>query len=66
MSDSCIPQPTTELLDAADRIAGAFGRLSAAQWQRPGQRSDGASFTVATLARYYLHDLVHHRHDVGA
>ena len=34
------------------------------QWQRPGGRSDGARFTVGTLARYLLHDPVHHVWDV--
>jgi hypothetical protein len=35
------------------------------QWARPGRRSDGASFTVETFARYFAHDWVHHLHDVG-
>jgi hypothetical protein len=33
-------------------------------WDRPGTRSDGARFTVATFARYVLHDPVHHVWDV--
>ena len=32
----------------------------------PGRRSDGAVFTVDTFARYYLHDIVHHIHDVSS
>lgn len=32
--------------------------------ERPGYRSDGAAFTVASLARYHLHDVVHHTWDV--
>ena len=35
------------------------------EWQRPGRRSDGAEFTIDSLARYLLHDVVHHLHDVG-
>src|SRR5215218_10366553 len=32
--------------------------------ERPGRRSNGSVFTVRTLAQYYLHDVVHHLHDV--
>ena len=34
------------------------------QWSREGRRSDGAAFTVETLARYLLHDIVHPGWDV--
>jgi hypothetical protein len=34
------------------------------QYQRSGRRSDGARFTVETFARYFIHDPVHHLHDV--
>jgi hypothetical protein len=34
------------------------------QWQRTGKRSDGASFTVETFARSFIHDPVHHLYDV--
>jgi len=44
----------------ADRFAGVIG----GQWQRTGRRSDGASFTVETFARYFIHDPVHHLYDV--
>jgi len=30
----------------------------------PGRRSDGAVFTVASFARYMVHDPVHHLYDV--
>lgn len=33
-------------------------------WERTGRRGDGASFTVATLARYLAHDPAHHLVDV--
>ncbi len=46
----------------ADRFAGAHGD----DWQRTGYRSDGAAFTVETIARYFAHDLVHHLWDIGA
>jgi hypothetical protein len=45
---------------AADRYAGVAGE----QWQRRGLRSNGDAFTVETLGRYHLHDVVHHLYDV--
>jgi hypothetical protein len=53
-----------ELAAAAEQLAVAFGGVTDEQWQRPGRRSDGASFTVDSFARYLLHDLEHHRWDV--
>ena len=50
----------------AAALAVAFGELAPEQWRRPGRRSDGAEFTVSTLAKYMTHDLVHHRWDVRA
>ena len=54
-----------ELDDAAAAVAASFAAVSGAQWHRPGRRSDGAAFTVATFARYFVHDPIHHLHDVG-
>jgi hypothetical protein len=54
-----------ELAEAADRIAGHFAGLTAAQWQRTGSRSDGARFSVDSFARYLAHDPVHHLHDIS-
>jgi hypothetical protein len=53
-----------ELVDAAAALALGFEQVSGAQWQRTGRRSDGAHFTVAGLARYFIHDPVHHLYDV--
>ncbi|MEY2397916.1 MAG: hypothetical protein QOJ00_1090 [Actinomycetota bacterium] len=47
-------------------IADLFDSVSAEQWSRTGYRSDGAAFTVDTISRYFIHDIVHHLHDVGA
>jgi hypothetical protein len=55
-----------ELADAADRIADGFDAVPADAWERPGRRSNGSRFTVRTLGQYYLHDVVHHLHDVRA
>ncbi|MDP9435229.1 MAG: DinB family protein [Actinomycetota bacterium] len=52
------------LQEAGDRLAGRFAALVPAQWERPGRRSDGACFTVASFARYFLHDVLHHAWDV--
>lgn len=57
-------QVAGEVVDAGERVASAFDGLTADQWQRRGRRSDGASFTVESFSRYFVHDLVHHRHDV--
>ena len=53
-----------ELVRAAQAIAARFDGLAGEQWQRRGRRSDGASFSVDTFARYFLHDVVHHLYDV--
>ena len=53
-----------ELSDAAARIADRFDTVAGEQWERPGRRSNGSLFTVETLARYLVHDPVHHLHDV--
>ncbi|MCB0952032.1 MAG: hypothetical protein KDB13_04770, partial [Microthrixaceae bacterium] len=55
-----------ELSEAATRLAAQFDDVDGAQWQRTGFRSDGSAFTVDSLARYLMHDPVHHLWDVGA
>ncbi|WP_028657045.1 DinB family protein [Nocardioides sp. J54] len=53
-----------DLVAAAELVAGWYDRVEDDQWARPGRRSNGSVFTVETLGRYHLHDLVHHRWDV--
>jgi hypothetical protein len=53
-----------ELAAAAGVIAAHFDGIAGDQWRRTGFRSDGADFTVETFARYFVHDPVHHLHDV--
>jgi hypothetical protein len=53
-----------ELADAADVIAARFDAVTGGQWDRSGRRSNGSEFTVLTLGQYFLHDVVHHLHDV--
>lgn len=55
---------STELVEAADQLASAFDAVPDDAWGRTGVRSDGSHFTVDTLARYFIHDPVHHLHDV--
>lgn len=55
---------STEILEAGNEIAAQFAALHPDQWQRPGRRSDGASFSVLTFARYEIHDPLHHLWDV--
>lgn len=54
-----------ELQVAADQIAQAFGDVPDDAWGRTGRRSNGSVFTVESLGRYFVHDLVHHVHDIG-
>jgi hypothetical protein len=54
-----------ELSDAASALAAEFEGVNGADWQRTGRRSDGAGFTIDTISRYLLHDIVHHRWDVA-
>lgn len=56
----------SELESVASRLADRFDSVSSDQWERRGFRSDGTVFTVDTLARYLMHDPVHHLWDVGA
>ncbi len=53
------------LHDAASSIADRFASVDGDAWQRTGNRSDGATFTVDTFARYFIHDPVHHLDDVA-
>ena len=54
-----------ELVEAAEVVATRFDSVTGDQWQRTGHRSDGATFTVDSFARYFVHDPVHHLWDVG-
>ena len=57
---------SVELLAAANALADHFDAISGDQWSRRGFRSDGTEFTVDSLARYLMHDPVHHLWDVQA
>ncbi len=48
----------------AEAIAARLDGIEGVAWERPGRRSDGSSFTLASLSRYLIHDPVHHIWDV--
>ncbi len=54
-----------ELCTAASALADRLETVTGEQWNRPGHRSDGASFTIGTIARYMIHDPIHHVWDVA-
>jgi hypothetical protein len=63
--DTQDPGPVAaELAASAQAVAASFAAVEGDQWTRPGRRGDGASFTVETFARYFIHDPVHHLYDV--
>ncbi|MFM8794293.1 MAG: DinB family protein [Acidimicrobiales bacterium] len=55
-----------ELARAGNSLAARFDTVQGEQWSRRGFRSDGSAFTVESIARYLMHDPVHHLWDVGA
>ncbi len=55
-----------QLCASARRYADHYSAVRDDEWDRPGLRSNGSVFTVSSLGRYSLHDIVHHLWDVGA
>jgi hypothetical protein len=58
------PTVAAELTAAAGTLATRLAEISGPAWQRTGNRDDGAHFTIATFARYFIHDPIHHLYDV--
>ncbi len=52
------------LVAAAYAVADLYASVPTLSWQRRGIRSNGSEFTVESLGRYHLHDVVHHLYDV--
>ncbi|MFJ3956598.1 DinB family protein [Arthrobacter sp. NPDC090010] len=55
---------THQIAEEAVLTARAFREVPPETLEHRGLRSNGSSFTVTTLGSYFLHDLVHHLHDV--
>ncbi len=59
-----------ELVAAAEAVAAQVRRARLGAGGRPGSgagsAANGSEFTVDSIARYHLHDVVHHTHDVRA
>jgi hypothetical protein len=53
-----------ELAQAAEVTAARYDAVPPDAWGRTGRRSNGAMFTVTSIGRYHLHDVVHHLYDV--
>lgn len=53
-----------EIASAAEDLAARFDSVKGGDWERTGNRSDGARFTVESFARYLIHDPIHHLYDV--
>ncbi|WP_082812679.1 DinB family protein [Cellulomonas timonensis] len=53
-----------DLARAAEEFAAELDTVREEDLERPGLRSNGSVFTVRTLGQYFLHDVVHHLHDV--
>ena len=56
-----------ELVAAAEAVAARYDTIRDAPeetWARRGLRDNGSEFTVDSIARYHLHDVLHHSHDV--
>lgn len=61
------PRTVSEELSAAGRaLANRFDTVRESQWHRRGFRSDGSVFTSESIAKYLMHDPIHHLWDVGA
>jgi hypothetical protein len=69
IEDRYTEQPAEQVADgleeAGEILAGRFEQVAGEAWERTGRRSDGASFTVDTFARYLIHDPKHHLNDVA-
>ena len=53
-------------MEAAEAVAARYESVPADAWDRRGYRSNGSEFTVDSIGRYHLHDIVHHAWDVRA
>jgi hypothetical protein len=62
-----LQDPTTvaaEVLTSGMAFADGYDTVRGDEWSRTGLRSDGASFTIDSFGRYFVHDPMHHIVDV--
>lgn len=52
-----------DLASNAGKLADVLDRVGGDEWEKEGLRTDGAEFTVESIARYMLHDVEHHIFD---
>lgn len=52
-----------DLVENAGRLAEVLTRVAGDQWERGATRRESERFTVDLLARFALHEVVHHRDD---
>jgi SAM-dependent methyltransferase len=63
--DLALPEDVAPgLARRAAAVADAYDAVPVTAYDRVGHRSNGSTFTVLGLARYHLHDVVHHLWDV--
>jgi hypothetical protein len=55
-----------QLAEAAETVSRAFESVAVADRSRAARRSNGSLFTIDAMAPYFVHDLLHHLHDVRA
>lgn len=55
-----------DLAAGAEELARTVDLIRPEDAGRRGLRSNGSEFTVLSLLQYFLHDSLHHLHDVGA
>ena len=58
------PVLVSETIDANGwGFAAALGEVEAHEWDRGAQRRPGERFTIRGMARFVLHETIHHRDD---
>lgn len=55
-----------EVAEAAEIISRAFASVPESDRARAARRGNGSHFTIDSMATYFLHDLIHHLHDIRA
>ncbi len=56
---------SAQLVTSGEALATTLAAIPQSQAGRTCLRSDGSRFTVDSLARYFIHDVVHHLWDVS-